>query len=107
MSILYPNKDNFKEILKGKELLLVDFFATWCGPCNMMSPIIDEIAQKYNNDVRVAKVDIDENEELAGENNIEVVPTIIFYKSGVELGRLSGVRPIEEFEKIIIENKKQ
>lgn len=107
MSILYPNKDNFKELLKGKELLLVDFFATWCGPCNVMSPIVDEIAQKYCNDVRVAKVDIDENEELAEENNIGVVPTIIFYKDGLELGRLSGVRPIEEFEKIILANKKQ
>lgn len=107
MSILYPNKDNFKELLKGKELLLVDFFATWCGPCNVMSPIIEEMAQKYNEDVRVAKVDIDENQELAEEYNIEVVPTIIFYKNGSELGRLSGVRSAEEFEKIIIANKKQ
>lgn len=107
MSILYPNKDNFKELLKGKELLLVDFFATWCGPCNMMSPIIDEIAQKHSQDIRVAKVDIDENQELAEEYNIEVVPTIIFYKNGSEIGRLSGVRPIEEFENIINENIKQ
>lgn len=107
MSILYPNKDNFKELLKGKELLLVDFYATWCGPCNVMSPIIDEISQKYNEDVRVAKVNIDENQELTEEYNIEVVPTMIFYKNGSELGRLSGVRPIEELEKIILANKKQ
>lgn len=107
MSILYPNKDNFKELLKGKELLLVDFYATWCGPCNVMSPIIDEISQKYDEDVRVAKVDIDENQELTEEYNIEVVPTMIFYKNGSELGRLSGVRPIEELEKIILANKKQ
>ena len=72
-----------------------------------MSPIVDEIAQKYDNDVRVAKVDIDENEELAEENDIGVVPTIIFYKNGSELGRLSGVRQIEELEKVIMANKKQ
>ena len=88
-------------------VVVVDFFATWCGPCNVMSPIVDEIAQKYDNDVRVAKVDIDENEELAEENDIGVVPTIIFYKNGSELGRLSGVRQIEELEKVIMANKKQ
>ena len=102
------NTSQFRgSVEENQGVVVVDFFATWCGPCNVMSPIVDEIAQKYDNDVRVAKVDIDENEELAEENDIGVVPTIIFYKNGSELGRLSGVRQIEELEKVIMANKKQ
>ena len=83
MNEIKLNSNNFnKEISNTDKLVLIDFFATWCGPCKMLSPIISEIANDYSNSVKVCKVNVDENQDLAQKYNIMSIPTIIFLKDG-------------------------
>ena len=85
------NKENFEsEVLKLDKVILVDFYATWCGPCQMLGPILEEIAGEKQ-DFDIAKINIDENQELAIENEIEVVPTMIIYKNGQVVERVEGL----------------
>lgn len=85
------SKENFEtEVLKTDKAVLVDFYATWCGPCQMLSPILEEISgstEKFD----IAKINIDENQELALENEIEVVPTMLIYKDGKILEKIEGL----------------
>ena len=82
MSVLEITEDNFDElVLNSGKTCVVDMFATWCGPCKMMSPIIDEIAEE-NDNVIVGKVDVDENGELAMQFNVMSIPTILIFKNG-------------------------
>lgn len=84
MAALHLSAENFKqEVLEAKGKVLVDFFATWCGPCRMMSPIVDQLADELA-DVKVCKVDIDQAEALATEYGVEVVPTFIVFENGEE-----------------------
>lgn len=85
MAALHLSAENFKqEVLEAKGKVLVDFFATWCGPCRMMSPIVDQLADELA-DVKVCKVDIDQAEALATEYGVEVVPTFIVLKMEKQL----------------------
>ena len=82
MSVLEITEDNFEElVINSGKTCVVDMFATWCGPCKMMSPIIDEIAEE-NDDVVVGKVDVDENGELAMQFGVMSIPTILIFKNG-------------------------
>ena len=93
MAALHLNAENFKqEVLEAKGKVLVDFFATWCGPCRMMSPIVDQLADELA-DVKVCKVDIDQAEALATEYGVEVVPTFIVFENGESVKSVSGVIP--------------
>lgn len=93
MSALHLSAENFKqEVLEAKGKVLVDFFATWCGPCRMMSPIVDQLADELA-DVKVCKVDIDQAEALATEYGVEVVPTFIVFENGESVKSVSGVMP--------------
>ena len=84
------SKENFEsEVLKSDKPVLVDFWATWCGPCAMLAPIIKEIADE-NPDIKVCKADVDENMELAQQYKISVVPTILAFKDGKLVNQLSG-----------------
>ncbi len=87
-------EDNLAEIKKGKKVL-VDYFATWCMPCKMLSPILEEVAEEVE-DVIIVKVDIDDFEQEAMMDGIRSVPTLIFYKEGKEVKRVSGVHSKEE-----------
>lgn len=88
----YINKDNFEEeVLKNNKLVMVDFFATWCGPCQMLTPVLEKIS-KERNDVEIMKLDIDQNTELAIRYGVEVVPTIKFFKNGSLVNSLEGFR---------------
>ncbi len=88
----FVNEANFKsEVLESDIPVLVDFFATWCGPCRMMSPVIDEISNDANGKYKVFKLDIDENEALAREYKIRSVPTFIVFDKGEEVERIIGV----------------
>ena len=90
------NKENFKtEILDSKEPILVDFFATWCGPCNMLSPILENISNTRA-DFNIAKVNIDELRDLAIDYEVEVVPTLLIFKNGKVVGRIEGLVSEEE-----------
>lgn len=102
MSEINLNESNFnKEIINTDELILVDFFATWCGPCKMLSPIISEIANEYSNSVKVCKVNVDENQDLALKYNIISVPTIIFFKKGKVVKSSVGFCSKSELDSII------
>ena len=85
------NEGEFEEeVLKSEKLILVDFFANWCGPCKTMAPILEEIS-KENDNFNVAKVNIDEQRDLALDYEIEFIPTMILFKNGKEVDRLQGV----------------
>ncbi|MDD3303620.1 MAG: thioredoxin [Clostridia bacterium] len=89
--IKYPNKEEFNEIIKNNSLVLVDFYASWCMPCKMLAPVIEEIAEEYDGKVVVCKVDIDENEELANEYNIMSVPTVVIFKKSENIEEIIGL----------------
>jgi thioredoxin 1 len=73
---------NFKELVNGDKPLMVDFWAEWCGPCRMIGPFVEELAQEYEGRAVVGKVNVDENDELAGEFGIRSIPTLLFFKNG-------------------------
>lgn len=90
--ILHVNKDNFEEVvLKSKTPVLVDFFATWCGPCKMLGPVLEQVADETNN-VKIYKVDIDESMEIAEKYGLISVPTLIMFNNGEEVAREIGFR---------------
>ena len=93
MKALHINKDNFhKEVLNSDKPVLLDFFASWCGPCRMVAPILDEIAAERE-DIKVCKVDIDEQPELASRFRIMSVPTLMVLKDGNIVDQSVGARP--------------
>ena len=93
MKVLHINKDNFhKEVLNSEKPVLLDFFASWCGPCRMVGPILDEIARERE-DIKVCKVNIDEQPELASRFRIMSVPTLMVLKDGQVMEQSIGARP--------------
>lgn len=102
MSLVNLNSENFtKEVLEEEKPVLIDFWADWCSPCKMMAPVVDNIAESMSNTVKVCKVNIDENEELAEEYGIMSIPTFIVIKNGKETGRTVGVQSKEELLRIL------
>ena len=92
MSVIYANKNNFEELKALEKPILIDFFASWCGPCRMVSPIIDEIADERD-DVAVLKVNVDDEPELAGAYGVYSIPTLVFLKNGEVVSKSSGYKP--------------
>ena len=93
MKVLHINKDNFhNEVLNSEKPVLLDFFASWCGPCRMVGPILDEIAEERE-DIKVCKVDIDEQPELASRYRIMSVPTLMVLKGGNIVDQSIGAKP--------------
>ena len=102
MSVTELNKDNFeKEVMEANVPVLIDFWASWCGPCRMMSPVIDKIAEEMGDKLKVGKVNVDENHELAEKYEIMTIPAFIVIKNGAEAGRTIGVQPKEDILKLI------
>ncbi len=95
------NQNFEEEVLKNNRLVLVDFFATWCGPCKMIAPILSEIAEEYKGKVKVGKVNVDEQNELAMEYRIESIPTLKLFKDGKVIKTLIGLRSKSEIEEIL------
>lgn len=92
MSVLNLTSENFEEeVMKSEKTVIVDFFATWCGPCKMMSPIIDGVAEELGDSVKVGKVDTDENLDLAQKFGIMSIPTIMIFKNGNVVKTFVGV----------------
>lgn len=86
-----------KDVLGAQGVALIDFWAAWCGPCRMLAPIIDEIANEADDSVLVGKVNIDEEQELAAKYGVMTIPTVILFKNGEEVDRLIGVQPKQNF----------
>lgn len=84
-------KSSFKDIITSKDVVLVDFFGTWCGPCQALMPILKEVKDELGNAIKIVKVDIDKNQELAVNYQVRSVPTMILFKNGVPKWRQSGV----------------
>jgi len=95
----------FKELINGDKPVLIDFYATWCGPCKSMSPVIDNVAKALKGKARVIKIDIDKNQELAQKLNIRGVPTFMIYQNGKimwrESGMQSGTNMVKQVEALI------
>ena len=101
MEIRNLTVDNFEnEVMQASETILIDFWATWCPPCKMLSPIIDEVAKEMA-DVKVCKVNTDEQPALAGQFNIMHIPTLVLMKDGEEVRRTSGYMPKEDVKDFI------
>ena len=93
MAIVELTKDNFeKEVLAAKVPVVIDFWATWCGPCQMQSPIIDKVAQELGDKVKVCKVNVDEQPSIAMEYRIASIPTLVFMKYGMFQERMIGLQ---------------
>lgn len=92
---------SFKELVNKDIPVLVDFHATWCGPCKMMEPVIRQLKQKFGNKLSVIKIDVDRNQPLAGELGVRGVPTFILFKNGKPVWRESGARPLHELETVV------
>ena len=92
---------NFFDELQKTDLLLLDFYAAWCGPCRMLSPILEEIANLYVGKLEIGKVDIDSEQRIAADFQVTSVPTLILFKTKKEVKRIVGLRDIEEIKEFI------
>jgi thioredoxin 1 len=89
----------FQELINGDTPVLVDFFAEWCGPCKMMPPILKEVKDKLGDQVRIIKIDIDKNPQVARQYTVQAVPTMIIFKNGKIIWRNAGVTPAQQIMK--------
>ena len=95
----------FSEIIKGNKPVLVDFYATWCGPCKTMSPMLDSLKQQIGDDATILKIDVDKNPSAASAYQVQGVPTLILFKGGKIIWRQSGVVPIHQLKEVITRYK--
>jgi len=101
MEILKVNSENFEEeVLNSKNTVLVDFYADWCGPCKMLSPVIDQISEE-NQDIKVVKVNVDNAQDLAMKYQVMSIPTLVVIKEGKEINRSVGLRDKSEIINMI------
>jgi thioredoxin len=92
-NIVNLTKENFAaEVLKASAPVLVDFWAEWCGPCKMIGPILDELAEEYNGRVKIGKVNIDQQQELAAEYSVRAIPTLLLFHQGQVADQMVGLR---------------
>lgn len=94
---------NFHHIIQSEKPVLIDFFATWCGPCKMLAPVLKEVKDSMGERITILKIDVDKNQQLASEYQVRGVPTMILFQNGKQLWRQSGVLTKEEIMKNILE----
>jgi thioredoxin 1 len=100
------NSGNWKtEVEQAKVPVVVDFWASWCGPCRMVSPIIDTLGKKHQSKIKVVKVNVDENEDLAMKFNIMSIPTIMLFNNGRLISSVIGAERLEKYEEFLRENR--
>ena len=103
--MLVVGKNNFqKEVISSDKLVLVDLYATWCGPCKALAPILEDLEKKYDGKVKAVKINVDEEESLAVKLGVISVPTVVFYKNGKTIASFVGVGSASEIGKIIEKN---
>lgn len=102
MAVINLNGKNFEEeVMKSNKTVLIDFWASWCGPCKMMAPVVNELADELADSVKVCKINIDEEQSLAFKYNVMSIPTFVVIKNGKETGRSIGVQDKSELINII------
>ena len=93
--------ENFNDIIKSGQLILVDFYATWCGPCKTMHPILEQLKENLGESIRIIKIDVDKNEAISMQYRIQSVPTFMLFKSGEVVWRQSGTISLNDFKRLI------
>lgn len=104
MALIHFTEDGFNKALAQPGLMMVDFWAEWCGPCKMLGPVIEQLAKDYDGKVTVGKVNVDDEPELAQRFNVMSIPTVVFLKNGAEFDRKVGVMPADAFTAVLDAN---
>jgi thioredoxin 1 len=100
MALKHINADEFEAVIQSGDKVLVDFFATWCGPCKFIAPVLEELGEELQPGQQIVKLDIDENPEVANTYQVTAVPTMILFQNGREINRLVGVRGEDEIAEL-------
>ena len=103
MAIIHLTKDGFDKAV-GNGVSMVDFWVSWCGPCKMLAPVMEDLAGRYEGRALVGKVNVDDEPELAGRFGVMSIPTVIFFKDGEEIDRKVGVMPADSFTAVLDAN---
>jgi thioredoxin 1 len=98
-----PESD-FETLLKSENLLVVDFTATWCGPCRVVAPLMEQLSEEYFEQIKVIKVDVDKDKPLAKKYEVKTIPAVLFFKGGELVETIKGVSPYEEFSETVKKN---
>lgn len=105
MALIHFSEEGFNKALEAKGLMMVDFWATWCGPCQRLGPVIEQLAEEYEDrSVIIGKVDVDQEPGLAQRFGVMNIPTVIFFKDGQELDRKVGAMPIDSYTQFLDDN---
>ena len=99
-NVIHANTQEFKDLVSNNEVVFVDIFAKWCGPCKMLAPIVEQFADKHP-EVKVVKIDVDQEQSLAMEYQVQSIPTLITLKNGQPVARQLGFMPLEALEDMI------
>lgn len=99
--IIQLSGDNFADEINSDKPILVDFWAEWCGPCRMVAPVLDELADEMDDKIRIGKVNVDNNRELSVKYKVQGIPTFLLFKNGEVQDRVTGLMPKSAFEKLI------
>lgn len=101
MALAFTTANFEEEVLKSSEPVLVDFWAAWCGPCKMVGPIVEELAEEYKGKIKVGKLNVDDNGSTAQSYRVMSIPTLILFKDGKEVNRIVGFKPKNELAEFI------
>jgi thioredoxin 1 len=103
-TVTQVKETEFDTLLKSENLLVVDFTATWCGPCRVVAPLVEQLAQEYSDSIKVVKIDVDQDKPLAKKYEVRSIPAVLIFKNGELVENLVGAKPYEEFNDAVKKN---